>query len=360
MGIPILIKMRKIILFVLIMSALTSLFACESKPEKQKFNAYYFDWFDTATIITGYEENKEDFDKVMAEVEKIFDKYHKLYNIYLKYDGINNLATVNTKNGGVHNPVRVDAEIIELIDFSREMNRITDGKFNIAMGSVLSIWHYHREVGLDNPSEASLPDMDKLLEASKHINMSDISVDEKESTVYLADPEMSLDVGAVAKGYACEMAAKRLEEIGAYGYIINAGGNIRAVGQKPDGSDWAVGIENPDSTNEETPYITQLKFKDKALVTSGSYQRFYTVEGKNYHHIIDPDTLMPSEKYLSVSILCNDSGMGDALSTALFNMDFEDGKRLVESLSDVEALWVLPDGKICRSTGFHKYETVNG
>ncbi len=358
-GIPILIKMKKIILFILIISILTSLSACEGEPKKQKFNAYYFDWFDTATVITGYEETKEDFDKVMEDVELLFDKYHRLYNIYLKYDGVNNLATVNTKNGNEHSRVRVDAEIIELIEFSKEMNRITNGKFNIAMGSVLSIWHYHREVGLDNPAEASLPDMEKLLEASEHMNMDDILIDKEDSTIYLSDPKMSLDVGAVAKGYACEKVANHLEKLGVSGYVINAGGNIRAIGEKPDGSDWVIGIENPDTENEEKPYIAQLALRDKALVTSGSYQRFYTVNGKNYHHIIDPDTLMPSEKYLSVSVLCNDSGMGDALSTALFNMDLEDGKRLVESLPDVEALWVLPSGEISRSNSFHKYESTN-
>ncbi len=346
--------MKRVILAFITVSLFLSLFGCGTN-EKKKFTEYYFDWFDTATIVTGYEYSEEDFNEVTSEIEKIFSRYHRLYNIYNKYDDVNNLATVNTKTAGSHSVVPVDEEIIDLIDFSYEMYHLTGGKFNIAMGSVLSLWHTYREFGLDNPADAELPPMDKLITASQHMSIDDIVIDRDEKTVYLKDENMSLDVGAVAKGYACEQAAKRLEAMGISEYIINAGGNIRCIGSKPNGDKWLVGLENPDLNDTDNPYIAYLKLDSQALVTSGSYQRFYVVNGKNYHHIIDPETLMPSERYLSVSVICHDSGMGDALSTALFNMEYAEGRALISSLEDVEALWVLPDGEIMYSENFANF-----
>ncbi len=345
--------MKRLFAILIILSAiLFSLSSCIKSQTKQKFTAYYFDWFDTATSIVGYENTKEDFEAVVCKIEALFDKYHKLYNIYLKYDGINNLATVNSC--GAVNEIEVDSEILDLIDFSVSLYEKTDGKFNIAMGSVLSVWHRYRTEGLEKPESAALPKYEELKNASKHTDINNIITDRDNNTVFLKDPSLFLDVGAVAKGYACEKVAKYLEEQGHTGYLINAGGNIRTVGEKPDGK-WNIGIENPDRSDEANPYIANLSFSGKALVTSGNYQRYYTVNGKNYHHIIDPDTLMPSEKYSSVSVLCNDAGVGDVLSTALFNMDLEKGQALINSLSDTEALWVLPNGDVKMTDGFRNY-----
>ena len=328
-----------------------SLVGCQQMPEKQKFTAYYFDWFDTVTIIYGYEETKEDFDAVMADVEQEFEKYHKLYDIYFTYEGINNIATLNDADDAVE----VDSELIDLIEYSKELYNLTEGKFNVAMGSVLKIWHYYRNVGKANPDQAELPSVSELKTAAEHTDIDKIIIDKENGTAYLADRQMSLDVGAIAKGYACEQVAKHLEEKGIEGYLISSGGNIRTIGSKPDGSGWSVAIKNPDVEDLENPYIAKLNINGQSLVTSGTYERFYSVDGKNYHHIIDPETLMPSERYMSISILCNDSGLGDALSTALFNMEFEQGKSLVDSLENVEALWVMSDGEVRQTDNFYKY-----
>jgi thiamine biosynthesis lipoprotein len=221
------------------------------------------------------------------------------------------------------------------------------------MGSVLSIWHKDREEGKDNPN-AKLPPMEKLQEAAKHTNINDVIIDTQNSTVYLADPKMTLDVGAIAKGYAVEQIAKVLEEKGVTGYILNVGGNIRTIGTKGDGTPWLVGIENPGLENEEA-HIAYLNLQGEALVTSGSYQRYYTVDGVDYHHIIDPRTLMPGTNFRSVSIICKHSGLGDGLSTAVFTMSYEEGYALIESLDGVEAMWVLPNGEKKFSSGFNNY-----
>lgn len=344
-----------LILVLFIISGTITLTGCKKDETYEKFTEYSFDYFDTVTTIIGYEKSKPDFDANCDKIKGLLDEYHKLYTIYNRYDGINNLCLINSVKDVAHPELEVDGKIIKMLKFAKEMYEISDGKLNIAMGSVLSIWHNYRENGLDNPENAELPSFDALNGANEHTDINNLIIDEEKGTVYISDPQMKLDVGAVAKGYAVEKIADYMKQNGMDGYLLNVGGNVRAVGNRRDGEKWKVGIENPDTENDEKPYIEYLEINDMSLVTSGSYQRFYTVDGKNYHHIIDPETLMPSERYLSISVLCESSAYADALSTALFSMELEDGRRLIESLTDVEAMWVTTDGQQKYSSKFKDY-----
>ncbi|MBQ5809193.1 MAG: FAD:protein FMN transferase, partial [Clostridia bacterium] len=134
-------------------------------------------------------------------------------------------------------------------------------------------------------------------------------------------------------------------------YVLNIGGNVRCIGTRPTGSGWTTGITNPDKTSSE-PFVCRIELKNVSCVTSGNYERFYTVDGKNYHHIIDKDTLYPSEHFALVSVICADSGLADGLSTALFCMSYEDGLALTESLEGVEVLWVRQNGERLTTPGF--------
>ena len=347
--------MKRILCILLALCLCLSLAACgEDAVEKtEKFDAYSYDYFDTVTIISGYESSREEFDRVTGEALSLLGEYHRLYNVYMRYDGLNNLCTINDLVDGVHTTVTVDQKIIDLLLYAKEMYHKTGGMTNVAMGSVLKLWHDHRTVGADDPASATLPSADALAEAAKHTDINNRVIDEANRTVTLTDPQMRLDVGAVAKGYAVEQVAKWLEEQGKTGYVLNVGGNVRTIGGKPDGSGWTVGIENPQDTSAD--YVALLELRGQSLVTSGSYQRYYYVGGKRYHHIIHPDTQMPAEGFLSVSVVCNDSGLGDALSTALFCMSVEEGKALVESLPDVEAQWIAEDGGKTTSSGWNHY-----
>ncbi len=343
--------MRKIISLLICFVLLISLCSCKQK-EKERFTAYYFDYFDTATTIVGYECSKEDFDAVCAEITSLLNEYHQLYNIYNSYEGVNNLYKINRSDEAL----KVDEKIIDMLIYAKEMHALTNGRMNVAMGSVLSIWHDYRDDGLDDPMNASLPQMSALREASNHTNINSVIIDAESSMVWLSDSESSLDVGAIAKGYAVEEIALFLEEQGKTGYILNVGGNIRTIGSRPDGTPWSAGIENPDvSKRESEPYIAYLHLSGESLVTSGTYQRYYTVNGINYHHIIDPETLMPGQRYMSVSVVCKSSALADSLSTALFNMDIGEGLALVESLEDVEAMWMFENGDKSYSSGFEGY-----
>ena len=338
-------------LFIAILLLFQSFLLSSCGKAKEKYSEYSFDFFDTVTTVTGYAESKEEFDEVSAYVLAELRDYHRLFDIYKRYDGIENLCTVNELVGGVHRTVKVDARIIDMLTYAKEMYEKTGGKVNVAMGSVLSIWHEYRSEGIDEPWAAKLPPMDKLMAAAEHTDINSLVIDKENGTVTLTDPEARLDVGAIAKGYAVEMVAQGLEKKGITGYVLNVGGNVRTVGAKADGKPWTVGVENP-MEDESKPYIAYLGLSGQALVTSGSYQRYYVVDGRRYHHIIDPATLMPSEGFLSVSILCKSSAMGDALSTALFCMDLESGKALIESIEGAEAMWVLAGGETVRTGGF--------
>ncbi|MBQ2806903.1 MAG: FAD:protein FMN transferase [Clostridia bacterium] len=327
--------------------------ACEQS--KQKFTEYSFDYFDTVTTITGYTKNQEEFDKVCAEMLALLGEYHKLFTIYHRYDGMENLCTINELVDGEHRTVTVDRRIIDMLLYAKQAYELTDGKVNVAMGSVLSIWHEYREDGMDEPWNAQLPPVELLQEAAEHIDIQKILIDEQACTVTLTDPQMRLDVGAIAKGYAVEMVARQMEQKGITGYVINVGGNVRTLGAKPDGSGWTVGVENPDEDADD--YLAYLQLNGKSLITSGSYQRYFIVDGKRYHHIIDPATLMPAEYFTSVSIVCDSSADGDALSTALFCMTYEQGLALIESLDGVEAMWLTVEGNLYYSSGFSAYQT---
>lgn len=341
--------MKKFLSLLLIVLIALPLVGCKAKYEK--FTDYSFDSFDTVTTVIGFEKDKETFDKNAQKVKDWLLEYHKLYDIYKSYDGVINLYNLNRSQGKT---VKVDNRIINMLLVAKELYKKTDGKLNAAMGNVLSIWHDYRTHGLNNPEAAALPNKSDLQDASRHINFDNVIINNKALTILIKDKSLTLDVGAIAKGYAAEMVAQKMKDEGMTGYILNVGGNVKIVGKRPDGQKWTIGIENPNNQSEQT-YIEELELNSMSLVTSGSYQRFYTVNGKNYHHIIDPDTLYPAEYFASVSVLCEDSAIADGLSTTLFCLSYEEGKKLLEGFDDVCALWVTKDGKKLYSNGFENY-----
>lgn len=330
-----------------------SLAACAA-PQKKRYEASFLTLFDTVTTIVAYSDSEEIFRGQAQYIHDQLEVYHQLYDIYNDYEGVNNIRTINEQAGIA--PVKVDRKIIDMLLLAKEMDRETDGLINVAMGSVLSVWHDYREAGIDDPEHAELPPMAELQAAAEHTDINQVIIDEEASTVFLKDPEMSLDVGSIGKGYATEMVCQMAIENGFDAGLVSVGGNVRAIGKKQGktGEPWNVGIQNPDMGSDKK-LIQTVNLEDVSLVTSGDYQRYYTVDGKNYHHIIEPDSLMPSPYFHAVSIICKDSGRADALSTAVFNMPLEEGQAFVESLPGVEAMWALLDGSEQFSSGFSAY-----
>ncbi len=340
-------RLTAVLTAALLLMSMSGCSAGADVPERR--TQTYFEYFDTVSQVIGYEDDEQEFDRICGIVSEMLDKYHRLSDIYHRYDGINNLYTINHAAG--EEPVEVDEELIDMLLIASEMAEVTDGYFDISTGSVLSIWHDCREEAEDDPQNAHIPSAEELSGASLHTGMDKVIIDQEAATVYLSDPEMSLDVGGIAKGYAVEKIAQTLEAEGVSGYILNIGGNLRSIGKKGDGEDWVAGIQNPD-LDEDSPYVCRVGFHDLSLVTSGDYQRYYMVDGVRYHHIINPYTLMPEHEYRSVSVLCRDSCIADCLSTALFNMSIEDGRKLAEKVGDVDVFWIKADGSFEMTDGF--------
>lgn len=335
-----------------VLCAVLVLGGCSLQPKLIRYDAQFLGLFDTVTTVVGYGKSKAEFTAYVQQLHDELEVYHQLYDIYNDYEGINNIKTIND-HAGVQ-PVKVDGKIIDMLEESVRLYELTGGRVNVAMGSVLSIWHDYRDAGVLDPVNAKLPPQEELQEASEHTDITKVKIDREASTVYLEDPEMSLDVGAIGKGYATEMVCRSLEEAGLTSALVNVGGNTRAIGIKDDGQLWAVGIQNPDLESEDK-YLHRAGLDGTSLVTSGTYQRYYTVDGVRYHHIIHPETLMPWDEYVSISIICPDSGMADALATAVFNMELEEGMALIESMDEAEAMWIEPDGSEHFSSGFRTY-----
>lgn len=335
--------------------SLAAFSSCER--EAKRYEASFLDVFDTFSQVIVYSADGEFAQRVVTEAYDELRAYHQLYDIYNEYEGLNNLKTVNDMAGVA--PVEVDARIIELLLYAKEMHRQTDGRMNVAMGSVLKLWHDSRSKGLADPASARVPSAAALSEAAKHTSIDDVVLDENKSTVYLADAKMRLDVGAVAKGYAVEQVARSLQARGVNSALLSIGGNVRAIGVRGDGTRWRVGVQDP-SGDAEGQNIAMAALDGLSLVSSGDYQRFYTVDGVRYHHIIDPDTLMPASYFSSVSIVAEDSALADALSTALFTTDLKHGQEILSRFKSTEALWTTSTGELIRSEGFAELAREGG
>lgn len=316
------------------------------------YTATWWDVFDTVTVVTGYASSEEEWQQQSQAIHDDLLQYHQLFDIYNTYDGLTNMATVNAQAG--QEPVTVDADLFALLQFGKQAYELTDGACNIAAGTVLSLWHDARTAAEAASPETALtagilPTEAALLQAAGHMNMDDLVLDETAHTVQFADPELQLDVGGIAKGWAVEQTAQKAEARGLTSAILNVGGNVRAIGKKPDGSRWTAGVQDPDGD----AYLAQISLEPgQSLVVSGDYQRYFTVDGVRYHHLIDMTTLQPARYCRSVAILCTDSGIGDALSTGLFCLPQDQGQAVLAKVDGASALWVLEGDVLSPSAGW--------
>lgn len=341
--------MKRIAAILLIIAALFA--PCGCKKTDAKYQYAFFDVFDTVTELTIYAEDEAvAADAARAAHERLI-YLNKLYDIYNEYDGAVSLMEVNRRAAIA--PAEISVETMALLKFAKEAYALTGGRVNAAMGSVLSIWHDYREAGLANEANAKLPPMELLEQAAEHTDINSIVLDEANGTVFFTDSMVRLDVGAIAKGFAGQIVTDELNaridagEISAA--LISLGGNVCAAGTKPNGEAWQIAVQNPrGGDNAATASIAS-----GYVVTSGDYQRYYTVNGVRYNHIIDPDTLMSADKHASVTVISSDGALADALSTALFIMDTGEGRALIDSIDDAEALWIAKDGGITRTDGFN-------
>ncbi len=344
--------MKKNSLFYIIIAMVVILVSSCGQTEYTKREGEFYDTFDTHVIFSAYTKSEDEFKTYFKMLKEDFEKLHRLYDIYNNYEGVNNIKTIND-HAGVE-PVKVDQEIIDLLKFSKEEAEKYSMKTNIAMGPVLRLWHDSRTAGIKEPEKAAVPSMEALEEAKKHTDISKVIIDEEKKTVFLEDKDMSLDLGATAKGFATQAAIDHLKEEGLESAIISAGGNVETIGKPldPNRDKWGIGLQNPLAVEDETAEkLFDVVFaNNKAVVTSGDYQRYYTVGNKRYHHIIDPDTLMPGDYFRAVTVVADNSSVADFMSTTLFLLPIEEGKVLAEK-AGVDVLWYKKDNTTLSTPG---------
>lgn len=356
---------RKISLLVVIALLFSLLASCKPKV-RMKFSFDYFDSFDTLVKATGYfftQEEADKFDKKLAERLKYYDN---LFDCHKEHEGVNNVYTINKMAG--KEKVKVDAALLELISQSKTLGLKYDSRVNIAFGAVIELWEKSMTEALENDElKAATPDIEVLKERAKYASLNNIIIDKEESTVYITDERTKINLGSVAKGYAVELICNELKEDGFDSVVLSAGGNVKTIGH-PNGETkrkWTIGVENPYSASEmkegDSEIYDILYTMDKAIVTSGDYQRFfYGLDNVKYNHIIDTRTLSSARNFRAVTVITKDSGIADFLSTLLFTLTYEEGAEVIKDFPDTEALWINFDNTEFYTDGLKHYSKSLG
>lgn len=349
--------MKKILLTLL--STILLLSGCSStKLEPYDFTSIQLG-FDTVISFRAYCQSEAEFEQYKQALSDAYLEYDQIFSKYNDFKG--NVKELNDHAG---EEVEVHPEIITLLKEAQKYQELSNNQFDVTMGALLSVWHHYREQA-ENEISYQIPSDDELTSVKDQRGWEHIEINAEKNTVKIKSKDISLDLGGIAKGYATQRVADKLAEMGLKHGFINAGGNVVVIGAKPDNSPIRVGLQIPDKTNLQTSSLMSISIDSRmAFVTSGNYQRYYEVDGKTYHHIIDPDTSMPAAFFDSVTIITPDSTMADALSTAFFNMSLEEGYQLLQQLQndgiEIDVIWVSKepfetyDGlKSITSEGYH-------
>lgn len=325
-------KRRTLWLLLLSLTIGAALFTgCAAKKEPVSKTGFYFD---TRITLTLYDSNSGD---LLDECFSLCDSYEKKLSRTIAGSDVWNM----NHSGGT--PVTVSDETAALLQMALEYSVLTDGKFDCTIAPLSALWDFTSE------GEASVPTEDAIHDLLPSVDYRNITL--SGNTVTLLDENAAIDLGGIAKGYIADQLKEFLLGKNVKNALINLGGNILTIGDKPDGSPFRLGVQKPfDLTN--TP-ITTVLVTDSSLVSSGVYERFFKKDGKLYHHILDPQTGYPCDNgLLGVTILSKSSTRGDALSTSCFVMGLEEGMALIESLPDTEALFITEDFKLHYSSGW--------
>ena len=276
-------------------------------------------------------------DKTGPAIDSAFTELKRVENL-TSFHKSSDLTKLNTSSGeGLH---KVDPELVDVIIRSLEFSALSMGAFDPTIGPLAQLWNFSGDSG------PRLPGATEIGKALSLIGWEHVLVDKNYHSVSLPKQGMALDLGAIAKGYAIDKAAEKLKSLGVKAALINAGGDIVAYGAKESGKLWKIGVQDPRNPGG---VIAVAELTDKAMVTSGDYERFFEEDGKRYHHLLDPVTGYPADGLQSVTIVADDGITADALSTAVFVLGKEKGIELVNGLPNVAAMLVDAQGQIIMS-----------
>ena len=286
----------------------------------------------TITVVAGNEKiGNENINLAIEEIRRI----EKLLTTY-KEDSQTNLIN---ENAGIK-PVKVDLEVFNLIERSMGISKITQGAFDISYGSIdKSLWNFDKAM-------TKLPDAETAKKMVHLIDYKNIILDKENSTVFLKEKGMRIGFGGIGKGYAAEMAKQLLLKNNVQSGIINASGDLSAWGLQPNGSKWTIGVADPDAPNAAFSY---MEISNKAVATSGNYEKFVTINGKKYSHTIDPKTGLPITGIKSVTIIASNAEFADAMATPIAVMGIKAGLFLIDQIPDLYCIIIDDNNKIYTS-----------
>lgn len=308
-------------------------------------------YFGTSITVDIYEADEQKAYTALCHALNVVQEYHYLGSNFNTYPGYINIQSINNAPELRH---KIDPKLTELLAASIEWHEITQGRFNIALAPVLEIWRSYRK-RCQQGIACELPRDDELASAAKHININNIKLDSANNTIQM-QAGMKLDLGGIAKGWMVEKVYDQLKADHITAFMINAGGNIRHFGKHPDGRAFIAAIENPlirkyqleqpDNINisQDDIYHEVIQGEDITIVSSGNYLNYYKVNGKEYHHIIDPTTLYPKAEGISVSVIMkNNPILADVISTSLFLLPMPEAQALIKKIGNIEAVWFMDE-----------------
>ena len=278
----------------------------------------------------------EDPAKGEAAMKSVFDDMKRIDRLMSTWKEDTEISKVN-REGSLH-PVKISQELFRLLQVSVEYSELTHGAFDITYASVGYLYDFKKGVH---------PDQKSIAKALPGINWRHMVLDAKKTTVYFTQPGMRIDLGGIAKGYSVDRGIEILRKQGITRAMVNAGGDTRIIGDR-FGKPWVVGIRDPD---HEGKTFLRMPLSDTAFSTSGDYERYFDEDGKRFHHIIDPKTGDSARKVRSVTVISGTATRTDALTKSVFIMGPEEGIAFIDTLPDVDAVAVAPDGKVIYSKG---------
>ncbi|RUT48442.1 FAD:protein FMN transferase [Paenibacillus anaericanus] len=295
--------------------------------------------FDTVVNVKIYDtratkDNLQDIENILKNIDQKISRNQETSEI----------SKVNAKSGIA--AVKVSEDTYDLVSKALEYAERTDGLFDPAIGKLVGLWNIGHE-------GAHVPAKEDIAEALLLSDYRKVEMNDDTHEIYLQEKGMDIDLGSIGKGYAADVIYDYLTDKGFNSAIIDLGGNVFAMGSKPGGKKWTVGVQDPDK--ERGNPIGTIQVEDKTIVTSGIYERFFIEDGKLYQHILNPTTGYPVDNNISsVTIVTNRSTDADALSTTLFVLGIEEGLKFIENTPDAEALFISKDKKLYGTSGFKK------
>lgn len=291
-------RLSGVLLFLLCIAMLT---ACQNSDENKKVSKDIFA-MDTYMTVTAYGKNAEN------GVNKAVDEINRLETVLSAEKQESDIYKLNETGSGT-----LSTDTKNIVSRALEINKTTNGAFDISIYPLMVKWGFTTQ-------KYNVPSKNEISKLLKDVDSSKIIFDEKSGNIKLKE-NMKIDLGGIAKGYTSNRVMQIFKECGVKSGLVSLGGNVQALGTKTDGTAWQIAIENPDKSSD---YIGVVSVKDKAVITSGGYERYFEKNGKTYHHILDPETGYPAESGVkSVTIVSDDGTLADALSTSLFVMGKE-------------------------------------